>query len=55
MHNLKVENGVLFSGMKTKDLSPGHSVLGSSEGLLRTDESFATEKVQVVETSKDSC
>ena len=45
---------VFYSVDETEDLSPGHSVLGSSEGLLRTDQSFCNRE-QVVETAKDSC
>ena len=33
MHNLKVENYVLFSGL-VEDVSPGDSLSDSSEGLL---------------------
>ena len=60
MHNLKVENYVLFSG-QTEDLSLGYSLSESSGGLLgrgeggtRMHRSFCN-KEQVVRTSKDFC
>ena len=34
MHNLKVENYVLSGGLN-EDLSPGYSLLDSSEGLFQ--------------------
>ena len=60
MHNLKVENYVLF-GRLAKDLSLGGSLSDSSEGLLlrgkggaRMHRSFCSEK-KVVRASKDYC
>ena len=60
MHNLKVENYVLFCGL-AEDLSPGDSLSDSSEGLLlrgkggtRVYRSFCN-KNQVVSTSKYYC
>ena len=59
MHNIKVENYVLFGGL-AEDLSPGDS-LSASEGLFqrgngeaRIYRSFCNKK-QVVRTSKDYC
>ena len=60
MHNLKVENYVLFRG-HTKDLSPGDGLSDSSEGLFqrgkggaRIHRSFYNKK-QVAGTSKYYC
>ena len=60
MHNLKVENYVLFSEI-SEALSPEGSLSDSSEGLLQRGKEetriylgvFATDGV--VETSKDYC
>ena len=58
MHNLKVENDVLFGGL-ADDLSPGYSLSGSSGGLFQRSQGAATidrgfcNKNQVVQTSKD--
>ena len=58
MHNLKVENYVLFGGL-SEDSSPGGSLSYGSEGLFqrgkegaRTYRGFCN-KNQVVRTSKD--
>ena len=58
LHNLKVENYVLFGGL-AEDLSPGDSLSDSSEGLLQRGKvgvkiyrGFCN-KNQVVGTSKD--
>ena len=55
MHNLKVEDYVLFSGL-TEGLSTGYSLSDSSEGLFqrgmggtRIYRSFCKKKTQVVE------
>ena len=63
MHNLKVENYVLYNGL-TDDLNQRDSFSDSSEGLFRRGkggaryiEVFAKKKKtnQVVRTSKDYC
>ena len=41
MHNLKVENCVLFSGL-AEDYSPGYSLSDSSEELFQRDKAGAT-------------
>ena len=62
MHNLEVENYVLFS-RHTENLSLGGRISDSSEGLVQRGEGGARiyrnfckkKKNQVVKTSKDYC